>query len=56
MYMNSKALVTLFMIIGSTIGGIVPMLWGAGDFSFSNMFCSAIGAMIGIYVGFKMSR
>ena len=56
MYMNSKALVTLGMIVGSALGGLVPMLWGSSDFSFATMFCSAIGAMIGIYVGFKMSR
>ncbi|MDB5266665.1 MAG: hypothetical protein JWN89_480 [Parcubacteria group bacterium] len=44
------------MFVGSTVGNFVPALWGAGSLSFSGVFCSAIGAIIGIYIGFKISR
>jgi len=42
------------MLIGGTIGGYIPALWGAGLFSFSSILFNAIGAIAGIYVGFKL--
>lgn len=51
-----RKLVTLGLIVGSTIGGYVPVLWGADVFSFSSIFCSAIGALIGIWVGFRLGH
>jgi len=42
--MNSKKLVWIFMIIGSTVGGFVPGLWGASMFSLSPLIFGAIGA------------
>jgi hypothetical protein len=54
--MNSRPMVWIGMFIGSSIGGWVPSLWGAGFFSFSGLFLSAIGAIAGIYIGFKMSQ
>lgn len=54
--MNSKAPVLIGTIIGSTLGSLVPSLWGAGMFSFSSIIFGSIGAIIGIYVGFKLSN
>lgn len=55
-YMRSNPLVWIGLFIGSTIGGMVPDLWGAGLFSFSSIILSSVGALIGIYVGFKLSQ
>jgi uncharacterized membrane protein YeaQ/YmgE (transglycosylase-associated protein family) len=44
------------MFVGSTIGGLIPDLWGAGFISFWGIILSGVGACIGIYVGFKMSQ
>ena len=44
------------MIVGSTIGGMIPGLWGAGFLSFSSILLSAVGAILGIWLAFKMSR
>ena len=54
--MNQKALITIGLLVGSTIGGFIPNLWGVGMFSLSSIFFSAIGAILGIYLGFKISQ
>ena len=54
--MNSKKLVWIFMFIGSAIGGFIPSLWGADAFSLSPMIFGSLGAIVGIYIGYKMSR
>lgn len=42
------------MIIGSTLGGLVPTMWGAGMLSFSSLLFTALGGLVGIWLGFKM--
>jgi uncharacterized membrane protein YeaQ/YmgE (transglycosylase-associated protein family) len=54
--MNSRSLVWLGTIVGSTLGGLIPELWGASFLSFSSLFFSALGACIGIYIGFTLSQ
>ncbi len=54
--MNSKTFVLIGTIIGSSIGSLVPLLRGDGVFSFSSIIFSAIGAIAGIYLGFKLSN
>ena len=54
--MDSKTFVTIGMIVGSVVGSYIPALWGAGLFSFSSFIFGGLGAIGGIYVGFKMSR
>lgn len=44
------------MFVGGTIGGFVPLLWGDSGFSFAGIFFNAVGAIIGIYVAFKISN
>ena len=48
-----KQMVWLGAIVGSTIGGFVPELWGAGAFSFSSLLLSAAGGILGIYLAYK---
>ncbi len=55
--MSTKPIIWLLMGIGSTIGGYIPTLWGANSFlSFSGILCSSIGAIVGIYIGFRISE
>ena len=54
--MNSKSLIWFFMAIGGAIGGYIPMLWGDSFFSFSSVLLTAVGSILGIYVGFKLSH
>ncbi|MDE2213127.1 MAG: hypothetical protein KGJ34_01150 [Patescibacteria group bacterium] len=54
--MESRTLIWIGLFVGSTIGGLIPELWGAGMFSMSSLFLSGAGAIAGIWVGFKVSR
>jgi hypothetical protein len=54
--MSSKTSIWVGMMVGSTIGSYIPLLWGAGMFSFSSVILGSLGAMAGIYMGFKMSQ
>ncbi len=55
-HMQSKRVITLLMFLGGTLGGYIPLLWGAGYLSFSSIIFSGIGAIIGIYIGFKLTH
>jgi hypothetical protein len=54
--MNTKTMVWIGMFVGSTIGGFIPELWGAGLISVSSIFFSGVGAVAGIWIGFKLSQ
>ena len=44
------------MFIGSIVGAYVPQIWGAGMFSMSSVFLSGLGALAGLWIGFKLSN
>ena len=44
------------MIVGSTVGGFVPALWGDSMFSMSSIILSTIGGVAGIVLGYKISH
>jgi len=46
----------LGLLFGSTIGSYVPLLWGAGLFSFSSLILGLIGGLVGIWVGLKIGQ
>jgi uncharacterized membrane protein YeaQ/YmgE (transglycosylase-associated protein family) len=54
--MNMKPAIWIGMTVGSSVGSFIPSLWGAGVLSFSSLIFGALGAMLGIYVAFKMTR
>ena len=50
-----RQLIWFGMFVGSAIGGLIPSLWGADTFSFSGVIMTAVGGVIGIWLGFKFS-
>ncbi len=54
--MSLKSIVLLGMLVGSTIGGMVPILWGAEMLSFSSILGSLIGGCLGIWGGYKIGQ
>jgi hypothetical protein len=44
------------MIVGSLIGGYVPLLWGGSAFSMSGVFWNAIGGFLGIYLAYQIAN
>lgn len=53
--MPAKPLITIGLIMGSIIGGYIPTFFGAGIFSYSSLLGSGIGAILGIYLAYKLS-
>lgn len=51
--MSRKTLVYIGMVVGSSIGGYIPVLFGADLLSFSSLFFSLIGGLVGIWIGYK---
>ena len=54
--MPTKLLIFIGMTVGSTIGGYIPTLFGADFISYTSFIFSGIGAIIGIYIGYKLSN
>lgn len=55
-HMQSRSLVWIGLAVGSTVGGLIPELWGAGILSFSSIFLSALGGIAGIWVGYQIAQ
>lgn len=56
MYMNQKFITGVCTIVGSGIGSAIPLIWGASMLSMSSMVFGALGAIAGIWVGFKINN
>ena len=44
----------LGMIVGSIIGGYLPVLFGASFLSMWSLFGSAVGGLLGIWIVYKI--
>jgi dipeptide/tripeptide permease len=56
--MQSRSFIWIGVFIGSTIGSLIPGLWGDGVFSYSSVLLRGVGALVGLWIGligFKMS-
>lgn len=54
--MNSKALVWVGLFVGSAIGSLIPLIWGASLLSFWSSIFGAIGGLLGIWAGYRLSQ
>jgi len=54
--MSEKTFIMLGMVIGSFIGGFVPSLFGADMLSFTGLFASGIGAVLGVWLAYRITR
>jgi len=52
--MPSRPLLWFAILVGSTVGGFIPEMWGDGIFSYSSVLFSGIGALVGMYIAFKI--
>jgi len=51
--MSRKTLLMIGMVVGSSAGSSVPMLWGGDWFSLSSIFFSFLGGIAGIWLAHK---
>jgi uncharacterized membrane protein YeaQ/YmgE (transglycosylase-associated protein family) len=53
--LTPKRIIMFGAIIGSTVGGWAPTLWGSSGFSMSAMLLSIVGGLLGIWAGVKLA-
>lgn len=53
--MERKTAVWFGLFIGSTLGGFVPSLWGAGMLSYSGLIASSVGSLVGIWIAWRVT-
>ena len=53
---ESRLLVWLGVLIGSTMGGYLPVLWGVETLSSASLMGSLIGGLIGIWAAWKINQ
>ena len=44
------------LLVGSTVGGLLPALWGGEMLSGIGILLSMIGAVAGIFAGYKIAQ
>ena len=54
--MGTKSIIYISMFVFSTIGSFIPSLWGDNFLSLSSMLLTVLGGLVGIWVGYKISR
>ena len=54
--MSKKSLVWLGLTIGSAAGGYLPALWGGDLLSLSSVMLSAVGGLVGIWLGYRLGE
>lgn len=42
------------MFIGSSVGSSIPSFWGDGYLSLSSVLLGGVGALIGIWIGYRI--
>jgi hypothetical protein len=52
--MPSRSTVWLAILIGSTIGGFAPALWGGETLSYLSVLLSGVGGLIGLWLVFTI--
>jgi uncharacterized membrane protein YeaQ/YmgE (transglycosylase-associated protein family) len=51
-----KRVLWLCLLVGSTVGGFVPELWGASALGAASLLLSAVGAIAGVFVAARISE
>ena len=54
--MPSKKIIYLLMTVGSIAGGYLPSLFGISGISFTSLVTGTIGAVAGIWLGYKLTK
>jgi hypothetical protein len=52
--MRSRGSIWLWIFIGSTVGGVIPALWGDDLLSYASLLLSGAGAFAGLWIANTM--
>jgi uncharacterized membrane protein YeaQ/YmgE (transglycosylase-associated protein family) len=50
-----RGVLGMCILVGSTVGGMVPTLFGQGEFSLASIVCSGLGALVGVWAAARIS-
>lgn len=51
-----KTIIMTGMVIGSYVGGLIPLLWGESMLSMTSILLSGVGGIAGIYFSYRLTR
>lgn len=51
--MSDKTKYYMAVLIGTTLGSMIPSIWGAGMFSFSSVLLGGLGGVIAVVLVYK---
>jgi hypothetical protein len=51
-----RSAIGLCALVGTFVGGYVPVLWGASPFSLMSLVFSAAGGAAGVWFGLRLSE
>jgi hypothetical protein len=54
--MNTRQIILTATLVGTTIGSFIPTLWGDSFLSMWSVVLTAVGGLVGIYIGYKITR
>ena len=54
--MESNRLIWLGAGVGGWLGGYIPLVWGANYFSLATIVFNTLGALLGIWLMFKLTH
>jgi hypothetical protein len=52
----TKKFVWIGLFVGSTVGNLLPLLWGGDAISVSGFVLSFLGGIIGIWLGYRFGQ
>ena len=50
----TKTFIWIGLFVGSTLGGLIPILWGDDMLSMWGILLSMVGAIVGIIAGYRV--
>jgi hypothetical protein len=53
--LRMRSVIGLCSLVGMSVGGYVPVLWGASGFSLTSLLFGALGGVAGVWVGARIS-
>jgi hypothetical protein len=52
---GGRSVIWLCVTAGSTVGGVIPMLWGASSLGGMSILFGLFGGIAGVFVGVRLS-
>jgi hypothetical protein len=51
-----RGVIGMCVLLGGIVGGYVPVLWGASSLGGQSLLFGAVGSLVGVYVGARISE